>query len=443
MKQITLIALSICVLSLCSSAQTFSNLKGSALEERLIGYSYKADTFDFDTVHFYYKNAGVGSVLNNDRFLPIVNFSFSDVLIPDYPKHSFIRSLPPTILFDSAYRKYNGPFRYDTTESVFIKSYASNTTTTTEHRSEYNASSPVITTYKTTFSYDMAGNRLSMKQDINGSQRKEAYYKYNAAGQVTIDSFLEILTSTPANSLNFGYEYNSAGDLASITLFNWPNTTPMPFKRIQWTYNQNRQPIQCLTQNMASNWENDRKDSFSYSGNHLIHRSSYINWVANGNNWGLALQETYFRNAAGLTDSVIYSRSNSILNKRVYTYTNQEHCSKIEIFEYDSAAGYAVTPIIVWNFYYQPFTPSSITPDGTPAGDYIIYPNPVKSLLNIRCKNERGFNVLLYDMAGKMIRRETTYRSSLQFNTSALESGYYLLQISDGKNSRCHTFYKE
>lgn len=84
-------------------------------------------------------------------------------------------------------------------------------------------------------------------------------------------------------------------------------------------------------------------------------------------------------------------------------------------------------------------------------GTNMIYPNPVKDFININynLSEESQVNVSLYNTSGQLIKTLLTdYKMeqkylSKQFNLGDLQSGIYLLSVTDGENSYCEKIYKE
>ena len=75
----------------------------------------------------------------------------------------------------------------------------------------------------------------------------------------------------------------------------------------------------------------------------------------------------------------------------------------------------------------------------TSSNDFIIYPNPTKSLVNLSLDKLAGTGKLLVvDYLGKMVKEQTLSMGSNSINIANLSRGFYFVSIvtSEGKTTK-------
>ena len=69
-----------------------------------------------------------------------------------------------------------------------------------------------------------------------------------------------------------------------------------------------------------------------------------------------------------------------------------------------------------------------------------VYPNPVKSNLNIELPEYNNYEIHLFDLTGKeLINSQLEDMNNAQFDVSQLKTGVYLLSIIDRDNKKAKT----
>src|SRR5262249_55716486 len=64
-----------------------------------------------------------------------------------------------------------------------------------------------------------------------------------------------------------------------------------------------------------------------------------------------------------------------------------------------------------------------------------LYPTPVKSDLTIHLKNNKTYNVVVYDLRGTVVEKRTI-SSSTKINMSKLNYGIYFVEINDPSQNK-------
>jgi len=83
-----------------------------------------------------------------------------------------------------------------------------------------------------------------------------------------------------------------------------------------------------------------------------------------------------------------------------------------------------------WTSDYSPEGVEEINED-----EIAVYPNPAFSTVHVRIpEHQRGAEVILYDVAGRMVRVEKDIDEAVDLNVSALPNGFYMLKVIDGAN---------
>ncbi|MFH2096013.1 MAG: M1 family aminopeptidase, partial [Bacteroidota bacterium] len=74
-----------------------------------------------------------------------------------------------------------------------------------------------------------------------------------------------------------------------------------------------------------------------------------------------------------------------------------------------------------------------------------IYPNPVEEMLNIdvRLQKNNCYDIQIVDMAGRVMLNVSEFKNRTAVNVSGLESGMYLLKVSDGNVTASKLFVRE
>ena len=60
-----------------------------------------------------------------------------------------------------------------------------------------------------------------------------------------------------------------------------------------------------------------------------------------------------------------------------------------------------------------------------------VYPNPAGSFLNVQITNPSGQELIVTDVLGKEVMRQSINSSSVTLDTSDLNNGIYLLRMND------------
>jgi len=76
-------------------------------------------------------------------------------------------------------------------------------------------------------------------------------------------------------------------------------------------------------------------------------------------------------------------------------------------------------------------------------GKLFLYPNPVQSVLNIETIGNSIENIKIYDINGRVIRELKNLEKPFTMDLSRLESGIYLVEISDGGQTLIRKIIKE
>jgi hypothetical protein len=86
---------------------------------------------------------------------------------------------------------------------------------------------------------------------------------------------------------------------------------------------------------------------------------------------------------------------------------------------------------------------ASVNSQADHSGNYIIYPNPAREIINIECNNDIK-EISVYSISGIQLFTETHDSKKYEINVSLLKQGLYLLKLSDNKgNVNICRFIKE
>lgn len=66
--------------------------------------------------------------------------------------------------------------------------------------------------------------------------------------------------------------------------------------------------------------------------------------------------------------------------------------------------------------------------------EFAIYPNPVKDVLNIDLKTQKG-NVKIFDLSGKVVKTAEVNKSGA-IDVSKLSAGMYIVEITTNDHSK-------
>jgi len=72
-----------------------------------------------------------------------------------------------------------------------------------------------------------------------------------------------------------------------------------------------------------------------------------------------------------------------------------------------------------------------------------IFPNPIRSVLNIETTLNTDFYLEFFDVKGKLIKQSKTNSNIISIDLSEFTSGVYFLEITDQEKSRTFKFVKE
>ncbi|MDD2345266.1 MAG: T9SS type A sorting domain-containing protein, partial [Bacteroidales bacterium] len=65
-----------------------------------------------------------------------------------------------------------------------------------------------------------------------------------------------------------------------------------------------------------------------------------------------------------------------------------------------------------------------------------VYPNPAKTLLNIRFEKFSSYNLTLFSIDGRIVMNEKSNSEHHVLNIASLDKGIYLLKVSDNNRSK-------
>ena len=105
-----------------------------------------------------------------------------------------------------------------------------------------------------------------------------------------------------------------------------------------------------------------------------------------------------------------------------------------DIIPNTSSIYFDFNPAIITNTFNTEFV-AQLAVNEFENGDFVFYPNPVSDIVTISLKQRLYYNVVLYDVLGKMIfKKPTTSASSQTIDLSAVSKGVYLLEVTTDSN---------
>ena len=93
-----------------------------------------------------------------------------------------------------------------------------------------------------------------------------------------------------------------------------------------------------------------------------------------------------------------------------------------------------------WSIEICTEAPLSVSSNPSPLDEVLVYPNPSDGLFNIELQSNQSadIEISVYDVRGRIIF-EDRYDNTIQFkqtiDLSQVNSGIYIMEISDGKNT--------
>lgn len=328
--------------------------------------------------------------------------------------------------------------------------------------------------------YDTHNNPIEYNDSIYSSSA----WMNNTASINTFDAADNMITSSRqtwngsawVNSGKDSMAYDAAKDLIFTAYYNWESLKKkwQPREYSTSTYNASKLMTSQLIQNVDTVGvaRNSNQYLYTYDTHGRMLSSLFQNWSRATSSWLTYYKDTTIYNAAGDTSTLlttIYTDpSGPIFHARSIVATDA-HGNTIYTLkqEYDSVKGDYVDlgrnlytynsfdqmlsntseipngtgswmpdtfAFYQYRFYYENYTPTSVSSLSVAMGSLNVYPNPATEMLNIHMTwNEpQAFTVAIYNMQGRLLRQWSEPKTSVyqkQIPVSMFSAGNYIISI--------------
>ena len=432
-------------------------LKGTALTERLIGWSIYQGTVVGDSARYKYNSFSRGSNLDNIVLSSYQDEGFDPINTYQQPYPMGINRGMPTVLFDSAYVMFaistGGTDKY---ESWLKRSYSTNTVFLETVKSNVHYQGVDYPSNELRhFSYDPTGANLNNTQyddDTSAAQNGSfagttKMLSTYTAGKVTTDSIIDLSSGVAMGTEYRTYAYDPSGNMTGSVHYAINGTTWAADQQDFYKYNSSNKLTTHLGQYFDGiSMVNDVTDTFGYTGNNVVYES-YYEWDDNVGAWSNGSVTKSYYNAQNNIDSQInLAVSGNGLSpsfKIRMNYTALGHISFMDLYEF-LGTDWSTTATARFNMFYQTYDPTGVATVKAAELGASIYPTPASDVLNIRFKTapKSATNVRIYNTAGQLLQNAILQSGSYQVPVSNLVPGNYIVDITGAEGVQHLQFVK-
>lgn len=307
-----------------------------------------------------------------------------------------------------------------------------------------NSSNDWGTYYKTSYEYDGQGRILkrlnyewSKTSNSWNSAHSGAFFDYSASGNIVIET----------------HKMGGAG--------NWNN-----FFKFTRNYNSNKQLVTEIQERFSSGaWVKQDLLRHFYDAQGVLNKTEYKFWSSTNNIWTNSGMETYYYTATKLDSSIrttLKTGSHEKFRRYEYTYDSNGHeASKSmyewrtfsntwdikEKFSYDNEGDGSIKEIIEqkgnggnlfnhYKFIYDYNSPGTSVIDRSVTTDWLVYPNPVKEVLNLNYPSDNNIvgSIDIINISGVVVKQIKTTQTTI--DVSELPVGMYFLKLNRSTESK-------
>ncbi len=421
MKKLLFAAIIIFAAALTTHAQT-----------RMIAESfYRYDTNDMvdkakdSTDYFYVAGSGRGNAPGEEKNYDTAVSQFLFTTAPQlYRRRVQTFDANDHILSVTTEEHINGNWAYDD-----------------RHTNSYNSSGQLLS--DTLSEYDMvAGVWKPYIITVNA---------YNTAGRIEASYALWLNGGTgiwDTNSRTSIY-YNTAGDVVLTTYDEDHAGNLVADDSAFYTYNSSRQLVHKYNKVRVSattnDWVHGEAKTYRYdaSGRLVSEHEQTDQWGSGHLDTTSRYVNTY--DAAGNIKTVVYSWKDGLNWKpndsTTLRYNSDHHLTYSRTMQWDGFAWANTFSTVTFNYYYGPYTPTTITNISNTATPLKLYPVPATNTLYIQTseKEQQHYTVTITDMQGKQVLHNTYIgNTTRQLEISTLPAGMYNITLLSTKGAVQH-----
>ena len=264
------------------------------------------------------------------------------------------------------------------------------------------------------------------------------YYQYNSS-QLIADSTI----NNANNSLNTVsrniYSYDIAGNLLSLVNYRTNRSILAPYTKYENIYSGTNQLLMSTEyrySNISNQWVLNSYDSFGYANN----SSTYMYWKTTGT---YQSDFRYYFSPAGIVDSVyVIDDTNKVYCKYLYSYDVFNNPVGYKYYTYH-ADTCSATPDWLGFYYYETYTPAtSVNNISNPSTSIILYPNPATNTLQISgLQSIKGaITISLTNSIGQLMMRQTGISAGVQsISLANMAAGVYVITVSDNSGNTLYS----
>lgn len=279
------------------------------------------------------------------------------------------------------------------------------------------------------FTYDDNGNIATRRNfnDIGGWQQGGLYrYTYNANNQI-IRSELTLGTGDELFQLvEYYYQDGKLKDEVWSIQQGWG--VPVTYsEKLSYTYNANgRYDVVYDSVYDGGLWYYDGKDTYEYDNNgNCTQTSSY-------NAYNHETQRSVFTFESPLMENTLMPWTPEMDQPRACTYANKNIYSQEEFWQLD--ADNELQHLCDYIFTYLPISsPNGI--ENLEGNTFQVSPNPASESIVLQGVEE-NLTLSVIDMAGRTLMNQKLQGGDNTIDISSLQSGVYVLRLSNGKTSK-------
>ncbi|WP_055442304.1 T9SS type A sorting domain-containing protein [Lacinutrix himadriensis] len=177
-------------------------------------------------------------------------------------------------------------------------------------------------------------------------------------------------------------------------------------------------------------WVNDGRSTFVYDANNLLNTKTFEDWE--NNTWVNDNQEAYtFDNNDFLIEALVSEWNTSTMVydlDRRETYTNNAQGYYTELLRENYLLGTWVNSTRDRRVYPICYT---LGIENVLAEDFSVYPIPAQNVLHIK-SNTQHSEAIIMDLNGRIVQQEKLTNTLQTIDISQLNSGVYILKLSNG-----------
>ncbi|MCD7973389.1 MAG: T9SS type A sorting domain-containing protein [Candidatus Azobacteroides sp.] len=288
---------------------------------------------------------------------------------------------------------------------------------------------------KISYTY-LSGTNLLIKEEYkkwNGNSYDNAFsVTYTYDFELPISKTIDFVNASGVheNLEKYIYHYNTSDKCTKIIRYLWEANTWQEIATINIEYVDNEIFVEEVTKTDTSKWKYD--DSNGYS----IYQMNNQNWEGINQYIYTNNHTENFNNKIIIYDWQTDNWSPNISSMLEWRTEDNEGTMRFTFYEKalnKVSNQNMITREVIFNFD-KDTTTEKLTPG---SHSFVLYPNPVKDVLNIRIKDFSGTPLYsIYSASGRMLTRGTIYNAHEVIDMTSFPSGQYIFTLNiNGKMS--------